>query len=924
MLKKYFYHTAALCVVLCAHNAGAINLTAGQEDFITTGDITTSSSGIISSLAGSSGDLNSITNLHTITTGSNGATSSAYGIRVNSAFNQVTNSTSGVINTTDSSGRGISISDSSIAINQGAISTLSTSSYGIYAGGNENIINNSGIIQTAQSYGIYLDGNANQLSNSGTITTSGGTSAYGIYISAGSDLAASEIYYSEVENSGNINSQDHGIYNKDNFAQITNSGTITPLNDAAINGIRNEADEVTITNSGTINSARYAIYNSGQEVTINNSGTLGGSEIRLGNATLNILGGSILGKINGNNEARVNIGSNLVNVDYTQENIFEDVSSLTINSNSSFSTNSTLEVQTIFVAQNGTLNLNNGTNLESATIRSLTNNAGNVNLSGINFSGNLGISGAALENINIESNSSFSPSGDIFADNISIAGNLNFNHAATIHGNLTVASAGNFNIANNNQIISGNFILENSGILQTNLAENTLGNLQILGDSTIENGAKLSLNFSNNDYIENGTRFLIISSDGTNDLAEISPQNISINNNSSNIYGLLRFTTIATDDNIYLEANHLAAHEISQNQNTQNIYLAISEIGSASSGNLRQFQTFLDNSGLSADALDLAINQAAPFPTKASILTTTNIVNNNIKIDEKRLDKTRFNEEVANGFWVEGFGNNLTQDQVKNDDGFSANSVGAIVGFDREYEQDGRIGASISYTMSNIKTSDDSKSNLISTYQVGIFNTQKFNKYFLDLIGTFAFHQYSHQRSITAIDSEAKARYNGQTYAAKIKFGKVEDLKFDLKFIPHISLNLIHSAIDGYEEKGAETMNLSTKAITANYLEARVGADFGWVTRIPDLNEFKHFALLLKTSVGQNIINDKPDTITSFSCNNQNFTQKISELDATSLRVGFEIDAYHEDDIAFALEAGVEKRASLQSSFVTAKVRQAF
>jgi uncharacterized protein with beta-barrel porin domain len=914
---------AAFFAVLCSQNSHAITLTAGQEDFTTSADITENSSGIISSLDGTDGDLNSITNLHSITTGNNGATSSGYGIKVSGEFNQITNATDAEINTTGSSGRGISIKGgSSVAINNGSISTLGSSSYGIYIGKDNNDATNSGTIETVQSYGIYLDGNFNQFTNSGTITTTAGTSAYGIYISAGSDLAATETDYNEVENSGNINSNDHGIYNKDEFTHITNSGTITPLNDTSIYGINNEGDDAVITNSGTVNSARYAIYNNGEDVTINNSGTLAG-DLRLGNSTLNILGGSITGIIVGNDAARIEVGSG---VTYTQENDFEDISTLTVNANAAFNVNSVIEAQTIFVANDGNLNLNSGADLTVTTIRGLTNGVGNVNLSAIDFSGDLGISGSALENINIASNASFIAAGDIFSSNVSASGLLNFSASdnSTLHGSLTINDGGALNIASQNQIISGNFTLAENGILASSLNNNILGNLQITGDATVADGAKLSLNIATNDYIENGARFTILSADGSANISEISTADISVNDSSSNIYGLLRFTTISDGGALYLESNHLAASEISSNQNTQNIYSALGEIGGSSGGKLREFQSYLDSANLASDALDLAINQVAPFPTKANILITTNIVNNAIKIDEKRLDKSRFNENLNHGFWVEAFGNNLNQNQVKNDDGFSANSVGVVFGLDKETAKGNISGVSLSYARSTVKTLDDSKSNLISTYQLSAFGGLKFNKYFIDLIGSFALHQYSQTKAIDAIEAGSTARYNGQTYAAKIKFGKIENLKYDLKFIPEFSLNLMHSAIDGYTENGADTLNLQVGGVAANYLEARAGAAIGWVTRIPDLNEFKKFVLLARASLGQNIINDTPTTSANFSENTQSFDQRISQLDATSIKLGFEIDAYHMDDIAFGFEYALEKRSSLQSHFVMMKVRQAF
>ena len=134
----------------------------------------------------------------------------------------------------------------------------------------------------------------------------------------------------------------------------------------------------------------------------------------------------------------------------------------------------------------------------------------------------------------------------------------------------------------------------------------------------------------------------------------------------------------------------------------------------------------------------------------------------------------------------------------------------------------------------------------------------------------------------------------------------------------------MHSKIAGYTENGADSLNLKVEGIAANSLEARAGLNFGFTTTIPDLKEFKKFVLLAKASVGQNIINDKPATSAKFINSDVGFDSRISQLDATSLRLGFEIDAAHVDDISFAFEYGLEKRKSLQSHFAIAKVKQAF
>ncbi len=928
MLKKTQRFSAIFLCIFFTKNAFALTLTSGQTNFVTSGNITTSGVGISSTLVGTVSNLNKIKNLHIITTGNSGGTSSAYGIKTTGNYNQITNYLGATIQTTGSSGRGISVSNLSVVINSGSITTQGSSAYGIHGGGDNNVITNSGNIQTfgSSSYGINLDGNNNSASNSGSISVA---QTYGIYISAGSGSTASALNYNSVNNSGNVTSgSNHAIYNKDNFTQITNSGTLVSADISSVYGVRNEGSNVTISNTGNINSNRYAIYNSGDDVIINNSGNLAGG-LRLGNATLNILGGTISGEVEGSDAGSINIGSNSVSTNFTQSANFLNLTSLSVKAGSSFTSDRTIEASTIYLGANSNFTLENGV-IFSGAIQGENSSSGNLNLSGIDFFAANGIanSSASLANLNIDSTSSLTSSNNIYANNIFLDGDLNFSNAnnLTIAGNLTASTAAKIDIGSRSQIISGNFSLLSGATLATTLENNAIGNFTVGNLANIDEASKLALNFSsNNDYISDGTKFTIINAGNGSNISAINNDNIAINGNDSNIYGLLRFKTSSDATHLFLEANHLAAEEISQDENVKNIYRALNKIGDDSNGKLREFQKYIDGANLSSAQLNSTIKQLAPQSTKASLLTTSALVNNSLKIDERRLEKHHLQTEKGDGFFAEGFGNSLQQNEVKDDDGFSANSTGFAFGFDHEFSENKNAGISLSYAKSDVKTADDSKRNFINSYQLNIFSGQKFGDYFLDYVAGFAWHKYDSNRSITALKSNATAAYNGQTYAAKIKSGVIKNLPFELKIIPEFSLNFLHSKIGGYSERGADSLNLKVGGVAANFLEARIGTSFGWIGKIPEMHEFKKLVALVKISYGYNIINDRPQTLSSFASQDAvTLNSKISQMDSGSLKVGFEVDAFHIDDINFALEYSLEKRSSSQSHFILAKVRQEF
>lgn len=922
----------------------AVTLTSGQVDYTTPGDITTSASGIISSLSGTSSSLNKIKNTHIITTGNSGATSSAYAIRSGGDYNQITNDLGASIITTGSSGRGISVSDFSIVNNLGTITTQGSTSYGIYAGGNSDVVTNSGSINTSGTtsygiylsgdnnsatnsgsistkvYGIYLNGNGNQVSNSGTITTSTGSTAYGIYVSAGTSSTASASNYSLVNNSGAISSNSHGIYSKDAYAQITNSGTITTSSGSSIYGIRSEGEKSTITNSGDIISTNYAIYNSGENVVINNSGNLSGG-VYVGSGTLNILSGSISGTVNGSS----GIGNVVVSANFSQTSIFKDLDNLTINSAATLNSTNKISANKILIGADSVFTITTGSSV-SGTIAGVSDLVGTLNISGISFisSNSIGEFGSALKYLNITSDASVTAFGDIYVSDTFLDGTLNFNGAdnLTIFGNLSGSGAGIVNIDEKNQIISGNFSLAAGDELSLTLKNGGAGNIAVRGSADIAKNSKLAITTSyNQGYIASGTKYNIIEA-AAGEINSVSDENISVNGANSNIYGFLKFTTDTTRNSLVLNIDRLSAKEVTTDENAQNIYNNLSEIGVNSAGKLLEFQEYLDSSGLSGNAVSKALKQLAPQLGKANLAVSNNVVLNSIKNAERRLRK--IHNDFSTGIWGQTIGASATQNAVKDDEGYKANSVGMVFGIDEEMSDSATIGTALSYIRSDIKSSDGFKKTLVSTIGVSIYNEQNFGKYFLDNIVNFSWNQFSSQREIEAANANTSSRYNGQIYGAKILGGWIENFQHGLSLTPEFSVSFLHNNIGSYSEKGAEELNLKVGAMSANFLEIRAGLNLGWIAKVAEFPEFKKVASSVRISYGYSLINDAPDLVSNFEGQNSSFNSKISNVDRGSLKLGMAFYAYHAEATTFGLDYDFEKRATYQSHFVLARVKQEF
>lgn len=923
--------------------AQAVTLGSGDTAYTTTSNITeTTTSGIFSNFAGTSGSLRTITNTSPYTITTSGSTSSTYGIRVAKSYNKVTNSSGASIVTTNNSGRGISVFDNSIINNAGSITTSGTTSYGIHARASSSVTNsgsittsnstsygiylsgdsssatNSGTIST-KVYGIYSDSNAATISNSGTITTTSGSSAHGIFVSAGSASTASSSSHSTVNNSGTISSNANGIYVKDAYTQTTNSGSITTSGSSNY-GIQNEGANSTITNSGSISSTTYAIYNSGASSVINNSGTISGG-IVIGSGTLNISGGSVSGTVDGSNNA----GTVNVTANFNQTASFLDLAALNISSSATLTSSSSISASTISIGSGSSLTLASGSSL-SGVIQGASNSVGTLNIS-TDFSADseIGTSSNALANLNITSSNTLTSTSNIYATNISLAGTLNFygSDGLTISGDVVGSGSGTINLGSNSQIIDGDFSLIRGDTLATSLGNRTAGNLTISGITSTDTSTKLAITpTTSQGYVISGTQFTLLTASSGSTLNAISDDNISVNGNSSNIYGLLKFTTATNGDSLVLTIDRLSADSATSNTNAQSIYTNLNNIGASSGGNLSGFQGYLDSNGLTGDALTSALKQAAPQSSKASLAVTSNIASNSILALESRLHKAR--EHLNTGVWAQSFGSAATQNEVKSDDGYTANSLGFAVGADKEVGSNTLMGAALSFSRSDVKSADNFKQNLISSPQLSFYSSQNFGKYFFDSFTGFAWNAFSSNRSITALNTNATARYSGQTYVAKFKTGRTYNLKHGLTLTPEASLNILHNSISRYSENGADELNLKVGAVTANFLETRVGANFGWETKFSEFPEFKKMTSALKFSYGHALVNDAPTTTANFEGQSLSFTSKISHLDSDSVRLGAALAAYHENFTTFSADYSLEKRATFQSHFFAVKIRQEF
>lgn len=940
--------TTLLFCLFC-HTASAFNVS--DADYTTSADITTTNDhGLNSTLSGSLGSPNSITNNHIITTGNSGTSSGDYGIKLTGQYLEIFNHNT--INTTGNSGRGISINELSTVINSGSITTQGSTAYGIYAYGNDNIITNDGSIttnHTTNSYGIYINdsdnnivsntgsitskeygmyfvGDHNQISNSGTITTTDNSAAHGIFVSAASKSDASASNYSTVDNSGSITSNAHGIYTKDSYIHVTNSGTITSSDSTSDYAIANsDNDYAIITNSGTLNSTTYGIYNSGTHATITNLGTINGG-VYTGDATFNILGGTISGEVNGASLAVVNIGSDSTAITFNQTANFNDLDTLTIYDNNILNSYATINANQIYLHDNATLTLYDGFAINS-TITGQNSNSGTIIIAGTNFSSDTQIGSASnkIANLNLIDGASFSAQNDLYVSNITINHgtlHLDQHNNLTLHGDVTGSGLATIALGTNSQIISGNLTLSDGDHLSLTLADNH-GNISS-NIANISSNAHLDIttNFTES-FIENNSRYTIITS-ATGTINAIKEDNITINNSNSNRIGLLTYHTLANTNSLDVIISRLNAAQATSNKNSQQIYHNIfNEIKSDASNSLFHFMQYLDNTTLSQAQITFNLNQLAPHSTKAFLATNRDIFSNSSQLIHSHLSQY-YDQDANGGLWMQAFNARASQDQIKDDEGYDLALSGFIIGHDILTNKDHILGASLAYVSSQLESGSNLKNTQIDSFHLSFYNNLTFKKFFLNHILALTYNQYSANKTISSVNQKSIAHFNGQAYSTQLNAGFNHDITTQFSITPQLSATFITSNIDGYQEQGANSLNLNVNKISANFLELSPSLKFSYHTQPFLFPEFNKITTNITLSYAKAIINDAPTTISHFANQSSSFNNKISNLDNDSIKINGEMIAHHIDNIDFSTSYHFEKRTTYQSHALFITLHQNF
>ena len=154
------------------------------------------------------------------------------------------------------------------------------------------------------------------------------------------------------------------------------------------------------------------------------------------------------------------------------------------------------------------------------------------------------------------------------------------------------------------------------------------------------------------------------------------------------------------------------------------------------------------------------------------------------------------------------------RDATDLEDGFDFDGLGATIGIDYRFTNSLVLGAAFGY---NALSNDFNKSATVAggsldadNYSVSLYASDSINDLYIDGIVTYGWSNYDIKRRIVydVQNRTAKADTDSDQYSASVGAG-YEAHKGALSFGPQMRLSYLKLNLDGYEESGAEGLNLA-------------------------------------------------------------------------------------------------------------------
>ncbi|MGN7613352.1 autotransporter domain-containing protein [Magnetococcales bacterium HHB-1] len=628
--------------------------------------------------------------------------------------------------------------------------------------------------------------------------------------------------------------------------------SITTATDTNISSDPNADPAVNFTANGNANVAA--------SVNLTGTGTTGVTTNANNQGIITFQGDSTVTGSVGNSSAYLNNvlanGGNTTTVSFSN-----DVYATTLTANGNVALGGSLYGNAVFT-NDAQLNVANNV---SGTITTGTNNTGTVSFSSTTtLGGDLGATGTMLKAINFAGNASIGK--NIYATNTNVAANATATLTGNVsfNGSLTVAANGTLDLSTYSLTADsgGQVTIASNATLKVSLANSTLaGAINIDANSTanatvIGNNAVVNVNTSGvSGYISNNTQYTLVNANETTDNLLVTTSAITVNDDSA----VLSFALSESSNDLILTATRTSGGYqgvVTSSSATYGAATMLNSRGSSSTNaSMNSILSYLDNRSTQA-ALDTAIKDLMPDISGGAVQGALTAVDNAATTATTRLAalrgqttraKVRGNTGLSTGgagttkgFWMQVFGSSAEQDTTASHDGYDADTMGMSGGFDTKLSQDMVLGASVTFSATDVDNKDDSTGDKqeISSWQATLYGSKNFDRFYLEGILGYGWHNYTSTRTIAANSSTATGEYDGSSFTIGISGGIPMATSSNFTVTPTFGLSYTSLDLDGYTETGANAANLTVNSSEYDNLTMSLGIDLDYAGRLNSIWDY--------------------------------------------------------------------------------------
>ncbi|GAB1402498.1 hypothetical protein MASR1M68_14090 [Elusimicrobiota bacterium] len=447
---------------------------------------------------------------------------------------------------------------------------------------------------------------------------------------------------------------------------------------------------------------------------------------------------------------------------------------------------------------------------------------------------------------NIESGKDFIVDSTMTFTNSLLGGNSNIEAGTLVMGTGAMLAPGN-SIGTIN--IAGDLVFASSSTYevefeQTNMQSGGVNNdlTSVTGSVTIDS-LDTELNLINLDgkYFVHETFDVLASSGGiTGEFANSNISGYDIDTPDLRLGSRIDYSTATVGNALQVTISRKAsdygtsAELADMSYNQKEVAKAVDSISTGNGGDITNLLNALEQyyyytSTYNLDALKTSFNDMTGVVyANASLLPYFNAKTEHVydKIQSRKVTGEAC-EKVQDKIWGEYYYNNIDIKEDENSPKYQVGMTGFLVGFDMISEKSLMLGIMSGYGDASLTQKNDKTS--LKTINVGLYGGYETDKWQFKTMLLSGIDTYNTEREITFMNETAKSDYQGYNVSLdfkgeyKILLTKEEKSKHKVILKPFAGILTSYIMQSGFEEKGADALNLKVEGNSILMAQARLG-----------------------------------------------------------------------------------------------------